>query len=446
MSSRPLFISVAESIVILPPIVHVGCWRASSTLTPARSARVRPRNGPPLAVSTSLSIVPGRSAEMSWCSAECSESTGMICAPVASASWVTSSPPTTSDSLLARARSMPSPSVATVGPSPTEPTSALSTRSASDSITRVIRPAGPVSTSPSVHASAARAAASRSASAMRCTPCARACSTSASHERPADRPTSSMSSEPSTISSACVPIEPVEPRMSSRRATPLGCHSKRQCPVNPRAESAQTPVDPQHETPQADGVGDLIHLTDESRSPPPWLRVAEVAAAQYGVVSFAQLRAVGLGRGAVEKAVRGERLIRLHTGVYAVGHRVLRVEGSRLAAVLACGAGAVLSHRSAGAHWGLLPTARTLVDVTMPRTRRRVPGIDLHRSRSLDARDTASHEGIPITTVARTLLDLAAAVPESRLERALAQAERLQLYDHRAITDVIARANGHRGK
>jgi Protein of unknown function (DUF559) len=176
------------------------------------------------------------------------------------------------------------------------------------------------------------------------------------------------------------------------------------------------------------------------------LRVAEVAAAQYGVVSFAQLRAVGLGRGAVEKAVRGERLIRLHTGVYAVGHRVLRVEGSRLAAVLACGEGAVLSHRSAGAHWGLLPTARTLVDVTTPRTRRRVPGIDLHRSRSLDARDTASHEGIPITTVARTLLDLAAAVPESRLERALAQAERLQLYDHRAITDVIARANGHRGK
>jgi very-short-patch-repair endonuclease len=174
--------------------------------------------------------------------------------------------------------------------------------------------------------------------------------------------------------------------------------------------------------------------------------VAEVAAAQYGVVSFAQLRAVGLGRGAVEKAVRGERLIRLHTGVYAVGHRVLRVEGRRLAAVLACGDGAVLSHRSAAAHWELLPTARTLVDVTTPRTRRAIPGIDLHRSRSLDDKDTTTHEGVPITTIARTLLDVAATVPPDRLERALAQAERLQLYDQRAITDVLQRANGHRGK
>jgi hypothetical protein len=153
----------------------------------------------------------------------------MICAPVASASWVTSSPPTTSDSLLASARSMPSPSVATVGPSPTEPTSALRTRSAPDSITSRISPSGPVSTSPSVHASAARAPASASASAMRVTAWARACATSVSHERSALRPTSSMSPERSTMSSACVPIEPVEPRMSNRRATSVGCHSRRQC-------------------------------------------------------------------------------------------------------------------------------------------------------------------------------------------------------------------------
>jgi hypothetical protein len=68
------------------------------------------------------------------------------------------------------------------------------------------------------------------------------------------------------------------------------------------------------------------------------------------------------------------------------------------------------------------------------------------RSRSLDARDTTTHQGIPITTIARTLLDLAATVRKDRLERALAQAERLRVYDHRAITDVIARGNGHRGK
>ena len=93
-------------------------------------------------------------------------------APVASESAITSSPPTTSDSLLASATSMPSVSATIVGPSPAEPTIALSTRSAPVSATRRTSPSGPASTSPSVHASAARAAASGSPSAIRCTPCA----------------------------------------------------------------------------------------------------------------------------------------------------------------------------------------------------------------------------------------------------------------------------------
>ena len=176
------------------------------------------------------------------------------------------------------------------------------------------------------------------------------------------------------------------------------------------------------------------------------MRAGELAAAQFGVVSFAQLRAAGLGRGGIEKAVLGGRLLRLHTGVFAVGHPSLKVEGRRLAAVLACGPGAVLSHRSAAAHWGLLDTAQSRIDVTAPRSRDGVPGIRLHTSRSLDARDVTTHEAIPITTIARTLLDLAATTRSDRLERALPQAERLQLYDHRAITNVIERNNGHRGK
>src|SRR4051794_17547575 len=219
MSSRPLFISVAESMVILPPIAHVGCLSASSTVTSSRSPRPRPRNGPPLAVRISLSTVPGRSPASSWYSAECSESTGIRAAPVASASAVTSSPPTTRDSLLASARSMPSPSVATVGPSPAEPTSALSTSSAPDSTTSSTSPCAPTSTSPSVHASAARAPASASASAIRRTPKRRACSTSGSQECSALRPTSSRSRDRSTMSSAWVPIEPVEPRTRRRRGT-----------------------------------------------------------------------------------------------------------------------------------------------------------------------------------------------------------------------------------
>jgi hypothetical protein len=84
---------------------------------------------------------------------------------------------------------------------------------------------------------------------------------------------------------------------------------------------------------------------------------------------------------------------------------VLGREGRRLAAVLACGPGAVLSHRSAASQWGLLRTDQTRIDVTAARGRHGAPGIRLHRSRSLDEKDTTRHEGIPITTVHRTLLD-----------------------------------------
>ena len=141
----------------------------------------------------------------------------MSCAPVASESAITSSPPTTSDSLLASATSIPSVSATIVGPRPAEPTIALSTRSAPVSATSRTRPSGPASTSPSVHASAARAAATGSPSAIRRTPWARAWATSASCERSADRPTSSNASGArATTSSAWVPIEPVAPRIRSR--------------------------------------------------------------------------------------------------------------------------------------------------------------------------------------------------------------------------------------
>jgi hypothetical protein len=147
----------------------------------------------------------------------------------------------------------------------------------------------------------------------------------------------------------------------------------------------------------------------------------------------------------VDYWVRAGRLHVVHRGVYAVGHTLLPREGRWLAAVLACGEGAVLSHLSAAVHWGLLQYDAPRPEVTAPASRDGVPGIRLHRSRSLDAQDTTHHQGIPTTTVHRTLLDIAAQVPDHHLERALAQTERLQLYDHRAIEDVIARSNGHRG-
>jgi hypothetical protein len=173
--------------------------------------------------------------------------------------------------------------------------------------------------------------------------------------------------------------------------------------------------------------------------------VSELAERQWGVVARRQLAALGVSRHTADHWLRAGRLHRLHQGVYAPGHTALRAEGHRLAAVLACGPGAVLSHRSAAAHWGLLRTDQTRIDVTAPRGRHGAPGIRLHRSRSLDARDTTHHEGIPVTTVSRTLLDLAATARPSELERALAQAERLHLYDHRATERTIATNNGQRG-
>jgi very-short-patch-repair endonuclease len=173
--------------------------------------------------------------------------------------------------------------------------------------------------------------------------------------------------------------------------------------------------------------------------------VAKLAQRQWGVLARSQLAALGVSRHTVDHWLRAGRLHRQHQGVYAVGHAALRAEGHRLAAVLACGPGAVLSHRTAAGHWGLLRTDQTRIDVTAPRGRHGAPGIHLHRSRSLDAQDATQHDGIPTTTVARTLLDLAATGKPSRLENALAQAMRQELYDHNAIERTIARANGHRG-
>ena len=166
------------------------------------------------------------------------------------------------------------------------------------------------------------------------------------------------------------------------------------------------------------------------------MAVSELAGRQWGVVTRAQLLSLGLSTSVVDAWVRRGRIHRVHQGIYALGHTALRAEGHRLAAVLACGPGAVLSHRSAAAHWGLLRTDQTRIDATAARGRHGAPGIRLHRTRSLDAQDIAHHEGIPITTVHRTLLDVAAMARGGELERAVAQAERLRLYDHREIQAV----------
>jgi REase_MTES_1575 len=117
-----------------------------------------------------------------------------------------------------------------------------------------------------------------------------------------------------------------------------------------------------------------------------------------------------------------------------------------MAAVLACGPDALLSHRNAAALWLLRPSARAEVDVTVPqRTRRGRRGIKLHQVRRFHPDDRSLHEGIPVTTVARTLLDLAEVVPRRDLERAFEEAERLRLLDMRAIESLWQRSRGRRG-
>ncbi len=117
-----------------------------------------------------------------------------------------------------------------------------------------------------------------------------------------------------------------------------------------------------------------------------------------------------------------------------------------MAAILACGEGAVLSHRSAAAHLGLRQTAATNIDITVPsRSGRRRPGISLHRCRSLAPEDVTVVSGIPTTTVARTVIDLADLEPRRNIERLIDQAEILRLFDRNAFDAALARANGRRG-
>lgn len=194
----------------------------------------------------------------------------------------------------------------------------------------------------------------------------------------------------------------------------------------------------------------VVRISDADGPPggPPGFdaRLARLAGRQYGVVTLAQLRALGLGpRGVAHRAARG-RLHRLHRGVYAVGHTWLTLEGQSLAALLACGPGAVLSHRSAAAAWGLRRGVPTPIEASTALRGRSAPaGVELHRTRSLPRADVTRARNLPVTTVARTLVDLAGVLTPSALGRAVHEAEFLRLLDVAAVEEALGRANGRRG-
>lgn len=169
----------------------------------------------------------------------------------------------------------------------------------------------------------------------------------------------------------------------------------------------------------------------------------KLAVRQHGVVSVGQLRRIGLDANAVARRVAAGHLYRLHEGVYAVGRPALSWRGKYLAAVLACGPGAVLSHWSAGRVLGL--TERSRLTVTIPQARAGPMGIEVHRSRMLTPLDVTLLDGIPVTSVARTMLDLAAVASRRELARLVDRAERLRVFDLTAVEEVLSRARGRRG-
>ncbi len=178
----------------------------------------------------------------------------------------------------------------------------------------------------------------------------------------------------------------------------------------------------------------------------PDFRVADYAAKREGVMAIAELRECGLTDRAIRVRVRNGWLHRLHRGVYAVGHAGVSLRGRFRAAVLACGRGTALAFFAAAGDWEFIPWEERPIEVIVTRGgARRIDGVRVHRSRSLTRRDVRWRDGIPVTSPARTLLDLATVLPERALRRAARQAQALKLVTIRELREITERCNGHRG-
>src|SRR3954470_9193305 len=156
----------------------------------------------------------------------------------------------------------------------------------------------------------------------------------------------------------------------------------------------------------------------DSQKRPVDIVIARVAARQFGTIARRQLIRIGLTEAAIDKRVWAGRLHVIHAGVYAVGHPHIERRGRLMAATLAFPDGAVLSHRTAAEEWSMLRRTSTRPNVTSDeRTLHGRPGIVLHRSRKLAPELRTTIDGLPVTSVERTLLDLADAKDLTPLRR-----------------------------
>jgi very-short-patch-repair endonuclease len=179
------------------------------------------------------------------------------------------------------------------------------------------------------------------------------------------------------------------------------------------------------------------------RSRPSDRQIGALARRQHGVASRAQLTALGLGEDAIDDRLSTGRLHRLHRGVYAVGPIGVSREGRWMAAVLAGGAGAVLSHRSAAALWGVRRDDGCL-EVAVPRKTRSRPAMRQHNTR-FRADEVTVRKRIPVTTLARTLFDVAAALRPEALEAVLRESEYLHRFRLAELERLLERYPGRRG-
>ena len=196
-------------------------------------------------------------------------------------------------------------------------------------------------------------------------------------------------------------------------------------------------------------MDDLSHgMRDKTHPPRAWAQteLARLAARRYGVVAIWHLLDLGFVREGVRRMVQAGRLHPLYRGVYAVGHRSLSPRGRLLAAVYACGRDAVASHHAAGWLWNVRRARGSKHHVTVAARGRKGPrGIALHCVRRLHPEDVTVIDGIPVTSLARTLVDLGALLPLKQLRRAFEEADRLGLLDAAAVQRACDRGKGRKG-
>jgi very-short-patch-repair endonuclease len=173
--------------------------------------------------------------------------------------------------------------------------------------------------------------------------------------------------------------------------------------------------------------------------------VQALAGGQHGVITRRQATAAGMTRREIERRLEAGWLVGLYDGVYAVGHTALTDRSRLIAAVYACGPAALAGYRAAGAMWALLRQPQR-IEVTAPRGCKPKMGFTLHRSRYIHEEDRVLIDNIPVTSLARTLVDLADVLSERQLANAVHEAEVQRLFDLTQVQRVLERLPGRRGR